>query len=152
MPRARCQAELVTVIILVVVAVSALAIVSNIVISNLVRSRQMRGEILDYNIVVEDSPSTPIGTMKVTIVISCAGPNCDRYYIDYVNIFGYDRVSGNQVTLASDYNDKYLRNGVTRVDVVAYYSSPPQFNELVVTFLLMRPTGGEVVVKSITLR
>ena len=152
MPRARCQAELVTLIILVVVAVSALAIVSNIVISNVVRSQQIRGEIVDYNIVVEDTPSTPIGTMKVSIVVSCAGPNCDKCYIDYVIIHGYDRATGNTVTLVSDYTDKYLRNGVTKVDVVIYHNSPPQFNELVVTFLLMTPRSGDIVTKSITLR
>ncbi|MEM1913109.1 MAG: hypothetical protein QW067_08225 [Thermofilaceae archaeon] len=152
MPRARCQAELVTLIILVVVAVSALAIVSNIVISNVVRSQQIRGEIVDYNIVVEDTPSTPIGTMKVSILVSCTGPNCDKCYIDNITVSGYDRATGNRVVLVTDSTRKYLRSGVTKVDVVAYYNSPPQFNELVVTFNLMRPTGGEVVFKSITLR
>lgn len=150
--RARCQAELVAVIILIVVAVSALAIVSNIVINNIIRAQQIRGEIVDYDIVVEDIPSTPIGTMKISILVSCIGSNCDKYYIDKIAIHGYDRSTGNWVELAIDNNTKYLRNGVTRIDVVAYYRSPPQFNELVIYFLLMHPSGSELLSRSITLR
>ncbi|MEM4854736.1 MAG: hypothetical protein QXE75_04885, partial [Sulfolobales archaeon] len=128
---ARCQAEIVTVMIMVVVAIAALAIVSNIVITDFVKSRQIRGEVIDYSIVVEDTPSTSVGVMKVTIVVSCTGPNCDRYYIDTVTITGYNRTSGDTVTLATDRIGKHLRNGVTKVDVIAYYNSPPQFNELI---------------------
>ncbi|MEM1672824.1 MAG: hypothetical protein QXL19_05800 [Ignisphaera sp.] len=148
----RCQTEIVAIIILVIIAISGLAIVSNIVINNITRFQRIRSEVIDYNIMVEDIPSTSIRTIKISIMVSCIGSNCDKYYIENITIFGYNRLTGNIIELAVYRTYKYLRNGITRIDTVAYYNDQLELNELIVSFLLSGPSRREIITKSITLR
>uniref|UniRef100_A0A7C4D299 Uncharacterized protein n=1 Tax=Ignisphaera aggregans TaxID=334771 RepID=A0A7C4D299_9CREN len=148
----RCQTEIVSIIILVIVAISGLAIVSNIVINNITRFQHIRSEVIDYNIMVEDIPSASIRTMKISIMVSCIGSNCDKYCIENITISGYNRLTGNEVELAVYRTYKCLRNGVTRIDTVTYYNDRLQLNELIVSFLLSGPSRSEIITRSITLR
>jgi hypothetical protein len=129
-------------LLIIVVTIAALTVALTI-ISNYIKSRQPRGEIIDSFVVVQRSlPSSGgIGSIKVSLFITCSGPNCDKYTLSNLQLWGYDRSSGTAVLLSSQQQTYNLKHGVTKLDVLGYYSNSYTINEVVVSFNICSPTG-----------
>lgn len=148
----RCQSELVSVVLLVAVAIAALAVASNIIISDFLRARQPKGELMDLHVSVEGELVGGLRCLKVSILVSCSGPNCDRYTVSSLRFWGVERTTYNQMDLHTDDVNKRLRSGVTRIDSLVYYDASRRYDELVISITIVRPDGTrETLIKSVTI-
>lgn len=137
---------------LIAVTIAALAVASNIVMTDFLRSRQPRGEILDYYVSVDGELLGNVRRMKVTLIVSCSGPRCDGYSISTLFFWGLDRSTGNQRLLHIDNINKALRAGATRVDSLVYVDASFRMNELIIAFIVRKPDGSsERVVRSVSI-
>lgn len=150
----RGQSEVVPVIIMVALAMVIVAFVSNFVVSGIVRSFRPRGEVLDYNVAIEVHNSTAgYASVKVSVLVSCSGSECNRYSVYDVCVYRYSRAEMASSLLSCFGQSRTLRGGLTRVEGVVYLDTSTSVDELIVQIIVAKPSGGtEFVYRSVHLR
>lgn len=130
-------------LLLVVAITVASTTIAYTIISNYIKSRQPRGEVIDAYLVVRKTlPVGGIGSIKASLFISCSGPGCDNYKVDYIVMEGYDRISRREYKLSSLSKEYRLKHGITRIDIIGYYSDTQDIDEIVVTLRIYSPSTG----------
>jgi len=146
----RSVSEVLAVLVIIAVAVSALSIVLTL-ITNYLKANQPRGESIDVSLVVQRNlPSgSTLGTIKATLYIMCTGPNCDQYTVQGITLYGYKRDGSKNWILATDSTTYKLQPGVTKLTILGYYDeSNQQIDEVVVYTRIVGPSYQRDVYKS----
>lgn len=137
-------------ILLCAITVAALAVTFNIVMSY-VRSKEPRGEIINYYLTVEKQSSTTLVTIKATLFVSCNGPNCGQYRVSGIQLIGMSRTKWKTYTLGSLTSSYALREGLTKIDIIGYCPPSANIDEVTVKFQLQGPGTSEEVYKSVSI-
>lgn len=146
----RSASNVLAAILLAVVAIASLTVAFT-VITSYIRSKQPRGEVIDYHVTVERYVSSNLVTLKASLLVSCYGPACDQYEIVQLGFRGYVREQGEFVNLYYNSGPFKLKRGLTRIDTVGYHPPSKNVNEVVLSFVLMGPGVSRVVVESVTI-
>jgi len=137
----RAVSNIVTVLLLITVVIACLAGVG-VFLTQYVKSRQPKGETISAFLVAQRALPNPygIGTVKATLYITCEGPHCSEYSVKTITLNAVNN-NGSAYTLSTEPGPVALKSGVTKIDVLGYYSSNQTFQEIVVSYYLCDPDG-----------
>lgn len=149
----RGQTELVTTVLLVSVTVAALAIAASIVVSDFLRVWQPRGELIEFYATAETENFVAARRIRVVLLVSCSGSNCDSYTVTNVEFHGILNASPYYLSFGSDNINKRLRSGTTRIESLIFVDPSLRIRELMLVIRLRRPDSTEeTVYRSIPIR
>jgi len=138
----RSISDVIVVLIIIAVTVSTL-VVALTVISGYLKTQKPHGESIDVSISVEKTGGLyNLGTIKATIYITCTGPNCDKYSVSRMTLYGFDPLTNKKWQLSSDSNIYNLQHGVTTLSILGYYDVyTQQISEVTVYFVISGPSN-----------